>query len=375
MQLVKQKINFTILDALRGLAALYVCIAHSRGIFWMGMTEYLKVHPFKSWMIYDYFLALIMASTKLSSEFVIFFFVLSGFSIAHSLVSRNIYTDFLKKRFLRLYPTYLVGLFWAGIVLIIAMKYRSVFFDGRYNYLNVLFEKFQNSKTFFNTNQILNNLFYNPDINSIIGPYWSLVYEVIFYLLAPLFILRLGLYGIISSILFIVGFFIKSDSIFYNYFFNYNFYFFIGMYCYKYLPVIKRYAALLGNKVVVFITLITLLLMIGIESVFPLNKLSLLVSACLSVFLIANTLQKNVRIMWLEKIGGFSYTLYATHFQTMMLFFVLFDMFGIITLQLLNPFIWLLPIPIAVFIAYIFYIMTEKPIKNYLSSLRFRNLS
>ena len=130
------------------------------------------------------------------------------------------------------------------------------------------------------------------------------------------------------------------------------------MYSYKYLSIIKRYAALLGNKVVVFITLITLLLMIVIESVFPLNKLSLLVSAFLSVFLIANTLQKNVRIMWLEKIGGFSYTLYATHFQTMMLLFVLFDMLGIITLQLLNPFIWLLPIPIAVFIAYIFYIMT-----------------
>ena len=98
MNLKKQVVNFSILDALRGFAALYVCIAHARGLLWMGMVEYLKRHPYKTWDLYDYVISAVMSLTKLSGEFVIFFFVLSGFSIAHSLASKNAYLPFLKKR-------------------------------------------------------------------------------------------------------------------------------------------------------------------------------------------------------------------------------------------------------------------------------------
>ena len=80
MTLTKHKVNFVILDALRGLAALYVCIAHARGLMWIGMNEYLIEHPFSSWQVSDYLLAVLMASTKLSAEFVIFFLLTSQYS-------------------------------------------------------------------------------------------------------------------------------------------------------------------------------------------------------------------------------------------------------------------------------------------------------
>ena len=371
MNLKKQVVNFSILDALRGFAALYVCIAHARGLLWMGMGQYLKLHPYNTWKIYDYVIASLMSLTKLSGEFVIFFFVLSGFSIAHSLASKNDYLPFLKKRALRLYPTYLLGLLWASVVLIIAMVYSPQYFTGFLNNDNILFFRFQNSSNFFSFKQIINNLLYNPNTKSIIAPYWSLVYEVIFYLLAPLFILRLSWYVIISAILFVLGFFISSDSTLINYFTNYNFFFMVGIYSYHIIPTLQKYVKGISVPLLLTVSAVTLGCMIVIESISPDNIFSMLLSATLSVFLIANTLQKRIRINWLEKIGEFSYTLYATHFQTILLLFIVYDLLGVIkTDNLSNPIIWITAVPISVIVAYLLYLVTEKKVKMYLNNLR-----
>lgn len=373
MTLIKQKVNFSILDALRGFAALYVCIAHARGVLWMGMNQYLTIHPFSTWQISDYFMAAMMAATKLSAEFVIFFFVLSGFSIAHSLSSGSNYLNFLKKRAIRLYPTYILGLVWAGIVILIVKEYRPEYFSGELNSNNPLFERFQNSNNFFTPKEIINNLLYNPNVSSIIAPYWSLVYEVIFYLLAPLVVLNLKWYSRLSILFFVAGFFIHINSAVLNYFFNYNFYFCMGIYAYKYLPEIKAYASRLSISVVVVFSLISILAMIALESFIPDAKFSMLISATLSVFWIANILQKDIRIYFMEKIGGYSYTLYATHLQTILLFFLLYDVLGFIDItNLTNPILWITVIPGAVAIAYIFYLISERPIKNYLNRMRKR---
>ena len=371
MNLKKQVANFSILDALRSFAVLNVCIAHARGLLWMGMGQYLKPHPYNTWKFYDYAVAALMSLTKLSAEFVIFFFVLSGFSIAHSLASKNDYLSFLKKRALRLYPTYLLGLIWAALVLIIAMLYRPQYFTGLLNSENVLFARFQNSTNFFSFKQIFNNLFYNPNTSSIIAPYWSLVYEVIFYLLAPLFILRFRWYAIISAVLFITGFFISSDSVVNNYFLNYNFYFMIGIYSYHIIPTLEKYVTGISIPLILVICAVSLGCMIVIESISPDNRFSMLLSAALSVFLIANTLQKKIRINWLEKIGEFSYTLYATHFQTILLLFIIYDLTRVIEItNLSNPIIWITAVPVSVIVAYLLYLVTEKKVKIYLNNLR-----
>ena len=371
MTFTKHKVNFVILDALRGLAALYVCIAHARGLMWIGMNEYLVQHPFSTWHFKDYLLAAMMASTKLSGEFVIFFFVLSGFSIAHSLSGGSKYFEFIKKRGLRLYPTYLLGLVWAGIVLYIVREWRPEYFTGDLNQYNVLFERFQNSNDYFTVKETINNLIYNPNTKSIIAPYWSLVYEVIFYLLAPIFVLNLRWYGIISILLFFSGFFVHTDIPLINYFNNYNFYFCIGIFAYKYLREIKTYASKMSNSFVIFTSIVAMIIMVVLESIEPDIKLSMLISAMLSVFLIANILQKDIRISFMEKIGGYSYTLYATHFQTILLLILILDISGAVNVtNLINPFLWITAVPVTVVVAYLFYLISERPVKKYLNRLR-----
>ena len=371
MTLTKHKVNFVILDTLRGLAALYVCIAHARGLMWIGMNEYLVQHPFPKWHLKDYLLAAMMASTKLSGEFVIFFFVLSGFSIAHSLSGGSKYFEFIKKRGLRLYPTYLLGLIWAGIVLYAVKEFRPEYYTGEVNQNNVLLERFKNSKDYFTLNETINNLIYNPNTKSIIAPYWSLVYEVIFYLLAPLFVLNLRWYGVVSILLFLSGFIVKVDIALIKYFLNYNFYFCIGIFAYKYLTVLKNFASKMSNIFVILTSIFAVIVMIIMESVEPDIKVSMLISAALSVFLIANILQKDIRIRFMERIGGYSYTLYATHFQTILLYILILDINGFVNvLKLSNPFLWISAVPITVAVAYLFYLISERPIKNYLNSLR-----
>ena len=371
MTLTKHKVNFVILDTLRGLAALYVSIAHARGLMWIGMNEYLIEHPFSTWQLSDYLLAAMMATTKLSGEFVIFFFVLSGFSIAHSLSGGSKYLEFIKKRGLRLYPTYLLGLVWAGIVLYLVREYRPEYFTGELNQNNVLFERFQNSSDYFTIKETTNNLIYNPNTKSIIAPYWSLVYEVIFYLLAPLFVLNLRWYAVMSALLFVTGFFMHTDMAVINYFTNYNFYFCIGIFAYKNLDLLKIHASKISNTVVVLSSVLAMIVMVVLESIKPDIKLSMLISALLSVFLIANILQKNIRLRFMEKIGGYSYTLYATHFQTILLFILILDISGAVNVaDLSNPFLWITAVPITVVIAYFFYLISERPVKNYLNRLR-----
>lgn len=87
-QLMKQKTYFTELESLRGIAAVLVCLYHAR--YWIA----LKNLPF----ILNFDL------------FVDFFFVLSGFVIAlnfsKSIANISAYSDYLTKRFLRLYPLF-----------------------------------------------------------------------------------------------------------------------------------------------------------------------------------------------------------------------------------------------------------------------------
>src|SRR5690606_20779075 len=85
----------------------------------------------------------------------------------------------------------------------------------------------------------LKNLFY---INNgfLITQYWSLVYEIIFYLLIPIFIIKPRFYLFVSAILFMIHFYIfgtqytQDNFVLLNYFLHYNIYFAIGVALYLY---------------------------------------------------------------------------------------------------------------------------------------------
>src|SRR5690606_38767614 len=120
------------LDSIRGIAALYVTIAHCRGSLWMGGNEFMRQTPMEAWSVIDYMTFGTSLLTRLAVEFVIVFFLLSGFSIAHSLSENRSALPFYKRRLVRIYPSYLVALLWAALIFIATKALFPQWYDGSY---------------------------------------------------------------------------------------------------------------------------------------------------------------------------------------------------------------------------------------------------
>lgn len=373
--------DFVSLDVLRGIASLYVCIAHCRGVLWMGLNKFLLLHPVKTWHITEYIIAALASLTKLSGEAVIFFFVLSGFSIAHSLSFQHSIKLFYLKRFIRLYPTYLLGIVFSVAVIGILYVYsREIFFGGQYDTL--LFARIKASESLLNWKVWVWAVFYNPDLNTILTPYWSLVYEVLFYLAAPLIFKNSRLYYILSVVFFVAGFLFEitgvgtmaSDSILYTYVFHYNIYFMIGIYTYRnYDKVFDKLKAVMKYwKLTVGIAFV---LMIILESLIgERGRVSFLVAALTCVLCIQYFIRGKIAPRFLNWIGGFSYTLYVFHFATITLcaafLFTVLKLAPIPDIE--NGFIWLAGIPVCIGIAWCANFLAERPSKLVLMRLRKR---
>ncbi len=377
MQLKKHKIDFSILDSLRGLASLYVCIAHCRGVLWMGFTRYLQLHPISSFAPADYVLLAGMSLTKLSGEFVIFFFILSGFSIYHSLLSNNSIISFFKKRFWRLYPPYLAGLVYAGIVAFLFVRFGNGYFNSS-QMQHSLAARIGLANNYFSPSVILKNLFYMPQQNGFVHPYWSLAYEVIFYISSVLIIRKVNAYLILSVLLYIIGLTnmgtIGASYLISEYIFQYNFYFAIGIALYLKFEHIKLYYAKLTSRLCFFITIVLFALMIlQVTIAGGENKLSFILASVLSVHMICWMLYYNVHVALLKFIGEFSYTLYLTHFASIYLVIYFLMKYNLVSLpEITNPFIWILTVPICIGIAYLMYLMVEKPTKLWLQKWRLK---
>ena len=194
------KPNFKILDCLRGIAALYVVINHCRGNLFIGGSEMAKIIPVADWSIWTKIHYALLQFTSLGTEFVIVFFVLSGFSIAYSLRNQQKKGSFYLKRLIRLYPPYIAALCWAALVFYLISKFEPSL-NG--NVTSVI----------HSYKSILSNLAYIPD-GSYIGQFWSLIHEVIFYILAPFVFLKRRYYYYISLIFYLFGWFIAWDDIY-----------------------------------------------------------------------------------------------------------------------------------------------------------------
>src|SRR5215471_10285910 len=197
---MKTKLNFDILESLRGVAALYVCIGHCRGNLWIGGEHYLKLHPRDTLHFFDYVILGSNMLTRLTTEFVIVFFVLSGFSIAHSLRNTTKPLPFYKRRFIRLYPPYVAAILWAMLVIFLIKSIFPEFADGTYK--TPTFDRINASLQLFDWKNFLKGLIYLPQTDGVLRPFWSLTQEVIFYLLAPFLFRNRKMYYIVSIVLF-----------------------------------------------------------------------------------------------------------------------------------------------------------------------------
>jgi peptidoglycan/LPS O-acetylase OafA/YrhL len=103
------------LDALRGLAVLLVTLMHGREILWIGMSPYLRSHPFE--VTPSSLVAYALAPLMYGAIGVSLLFVLSGYVIHRSvarLLDRGSFQfdgwAFAKRRFVRIYPTLILAI-------------------------------------------------------------------------------------------------------------------------------------------------------------------------------------------------------------------------------------------------------------------------
>jgi len=157
------KIHFYFVDALRGIAALWVVLFHAPLEGHLTLLTNLLPH---------WFVAVVFNWGSLG---VAIFFVLSGFVIAHSLREAKIdlayFRRFSLRRFARLTPPYYVS-----IVITLGFALLSSYVKG---------EAFAPGKTPLSSERLFAHLFYLQDIfrlGHINDVYWTLCLEIQFYL-------------------------------------------------------------------------------------------------------------------------------------------------------------------------------------------------
>jgi peptidoglycan/LPS O-acetylase OafA/YrhL len=373
-----RQIDFSILDSLRGVAALYVVIKHCRGLLFAGLNDFIQLHPRVSWSFYDYATLLPLMATRLGREFVIFFFVLSGFSIAHSLRNKPSIPGFFLRRAIRLYPPYVFALVWAVAVFLVS----SLLFPLWYSQPTVsnsaetmqVFSALYHSRDFLSFNSIFNNLLYLPK-GAFISQFWSLTYEVIFYLLVPLFLLNSRIYTIVSIVLYIGSWFVQlpidlAGTILAKYALEFNFYFAIGVFSYLQWPRLQK-TLLLPKPLFIAICLLLFLIILALNlKLGHITRYSSLVSALLSLVLMANFLGHDIKIKPLMWIGKFSYSLYITHVATIYCFIACLYLCTPIRLPIYSRWLWMAGIPFSILVGYVSYLLVEKQMKALLDKLR-----
>lgn len=188
------RMSLSVLDALRGLAALYVMLSHARWFLWATHKEYLESgqHGFGT------VLATLSASLDYSHHAVLLFFLLSGFCIHYrqatllstaneSLKKRKLLDirSFARRRIKRLYPALLVALVLTAILDYVGLQINPGFYAGQtaYQGLNTLARPDFSLPTVIGNLLMQGGLIVPPLGNN--APLWSLAWEFWFYVLYP----------------------------------------------------------------------------------------------------------------------------------------------------------------------------------------------
>jgi len=333
-----------------------------------------------------------MQHSSLSVEFVTMFFLLSGFSIAHSLNNEHKVSAFYGRRLIRLYPPYIMGIVWAlAVFLIIKETASDVFMKSIEGHVPLDYEysKFGSLKV------IIANLLYVPTENYLTPQYWSLPFEVIFYLTIPWLVKKVNPYILLTVAIFIWGcykygvyildtdnplnFTIFSHTIFSfyipQYLIDFNIFFLIGFLFYKYKDRILDNFKL--NKWLCFLLLLGLFeAMVVLKAYYfhndP-NKVTSFIMVLFTFITIFASLKYQVHIKPLEWVGKFSYTLYVTHVASIFLVKLISYKLGFHFYDIYNPYDWCFGIIVAVLFAWLLYYVAEYPTMNYLKKIRAKN--
>jgi peptidoglycan/LPS O-acetylase OafA/YrhL len=372
------RLNWRIISWLRGLAAFYVVINHSRGALFSDSMMYAQhVNPKENWHWWEWLQMTIMNHTGLGSEFVILFFLLSGFSIAHSLRNDTGNFSFYKRRLVRLYPPYLLGILWSFVVIFLVWAFVPyVYYNEAEGFISIkeVFEKI----SYFPT--LLSNLFYMPKDNHLTHQYWSLPFEVIFYLLAPWMVRKFRFFGTAMLFLYIAGWLIYGKAYhnpdhtntLFQFSIEYGIYFIVGIMFYKYKDKLIKSFKL--SKPVAVISILALFEVMVLSKGYMFggehNKFTGIMTVAFTYLLLFSALKYSFRIKWLEKIGDYSYTLYVTHWATIFGVKIIAVKLGFNYYYIHNLYFWYIGIPICLVTSYVLYLLVEKPSNQLVEKLR-----
>ncbi|MNJ97605.1 Acyltransferase family protein [compost metagenome] len=156
-----------VIDSLRGLAALIVVEHH---LFSLNAQE---IKACTSPFFYNFLLWL----SEKNVEAVLFFFIVSGFSIGLSLrknpiIDKKSINEYLYRRAKRILPIY-----WSAIIIsLLTLLILPSIYNSSFSFYNLL------GNLFFLQTPAITNAWFIPYGNN--GPLWSLSYEFYYYLLA-----------------------------------------------------------------------------------------------------------------------------------------------------------------------------------------------
>lgn len=353
-QSTQARVPTHVLDFMRGFAAVYVVVNHVRGNFFKGggRTIAESADPLG---LYDYVSISLLQATALGTEFVILFFCVSGFAMAHSILYTSSPLQFYKRRLIRIWPPYLVAIALAAFVCVLYTMY-----DPEGNITQRCTGRLCTAEGLFLMAT------YVEVATPITAQFWSLPYEVIFYLLCPLLLWYRAaipaVFGasVLLSIIGVVFWGVESNpssSVLVNFAINAAFWFMSGVVAYHYIervPVLQ-----VRTFVMVALGLLGLIVVVKTFYGAP-NAVSNSLMILFSVLCIRNlphAWTSNPRWNW----GYFSYSIYIFHVAFIFLIaLILEQQFNIRAQDIESYWAWILFLPVILAACWGMYFLGEK---------------
>jgi len=348
----KKTYHFPWLDALRFLAAFLVLLSHSRNDFFLPFNK-LPLSEQNILSSLFYFIG------RLGHEAVIVFFVISGFLVGGIGLERIINRTFNLKlyvidRSVRIYIPLLAAIILYYIICIL---------------LNINFNWIAAIGNFFNLQGIL--------VDSLVSPFWSLSYEVWFYIILASIALIFTKKNIYGYLLFCICciIFISLEA-------RYLFMWFLGAFAYLCKPTKKKNLIL----IVALLGIISMVVLSQLSSESHIFKFRILLSKDLIEFFLSificlfiqqiildKSIEKNTYLRIIEKnfsyLSSFSYTLYLSHRIIFLILFCFWDQ-GKATFTFLNIISYSIFILLTMLSCWCVYYISEKYTSNIKSCIK-----
>lgn len=361
---------FVRLECIRGIAATFVVLNHARGWLWAGLT-YVRSHgglaqyslPMKIFAGFNLL-------TRCGQEFVVLFFVLSGFSIAHSLRNGGRLGRFYQRRFIRLYPPYLAALAWGVLVYVVARELAPALFDGG---LPGAGESLSGMSSPVEPYVLLGYLVYARN-EGLFAQFWSLSHEVIHYILFPHYFRVLRLYMQASLLMYLLGWFLDGSGVvaggvLYRHFFLYNLYFVIGIFLREHFSLAVSLVGRMRRGWLWSVVVVLFVVMVSLNGVIGGGRVTGLIASGIAVLLVIQFVLMSRVPSVLVFLGFQSYSLYLTHLATVALAVAVYVRLGG-EYPIVAPWLWVFVVPFAILIAQAFFLFVEAPTRRVLARLR-----